>query len=182
MNTESALDTIRRRRTIRQYTQHPITDDQIKTLLTAGMSAPSMFNRRPWHFVVIRDPNTKATIAEQLRLSRNLAEAPVLIGVLADVGKSPTWRLDLAGAVENILLAATGLNLGTAWINAVDLTLSDDTSSKLQETLDIPEHFQLFAFVSVGQPAEEHPEHQIDPYFASTRIHHDTWNNRVIAQ
>lgn len=182
MNTESALDTIRRRRTVRQYTQQHISDDQVKTLLTAGMSAPSMFNRRPWHFVVIRDPAAKATIAEQLRLSRSLAEAPVLIGVLANVGRSPTWRLDLSGAVENMLLTATGLGLGAAWINTVDQTFSDVASSKLQETLDIPEHFQLFAFVSVGHPAEERPEHEATPYFASTRIHYDTWDNRVITQ
>jgi len=182
MNTESALDTIRRRRTIRRYTQQHVSDDQIKTLLTAGMSAPSMFNRRPWHFVVIRDPARKATIAEQLRLSRNLAEAPVLIGVLANVGRSPTWRLDLSGAVENILLAATGMELGAAWINTLDQTLSSEASGKLQEALAIPEHFQLFAFVSVGHPAEVRPEHEATPYFASTRVHYDTWDNRVIAK
>ena len=89
MDTESVLDVIRRRRTIRHYTKQAVSDDQIRTLLTAGMSAPSMFNRRPWHFVVIRDPAIKATIAEQLRLNRSVVEAPVLIGVLANVGRSP---------------------------------------------------------------------------------------------
>jgi len=182
MDTEPILDAIRRRRTIRHYTEQDVNDDQIHTLLTAGMSAPSMFNRRPWHFVVIRDPATKATIAEQLRLNRSVAHAPVLIGVLANVGRSPTWRLDLSGAVENILLTATGLGLGAAWINTLDVTLSDEASIALQEALVIPEHFQLFAFVSVGHPAEERPAHETIPYFASTRIHYDSWDKRVIEQ
>jgi len=180
MDTESVLDVIRRRRTIRQYTGQDVSDDQIHTLLTAGMSAPSMFNRRPWHFVVIRDPATKAVIAEQLRLNKNVARAPVWIGVLANVGRSPTWRLDLSGAIENILLAATGLGLGAAWINAIDVTLSDEASSKLEEALDIPEHFQLLAFVSVGHPAQERPAHETVPYFASRRIHYDSWDKRTI--
>ena len=180
MDTESVLDVIRRRRTIRHYTKQEVSDDQIKTLLTAGMSAPSMFNRRPWHFVVIRDPAIKATIAEQLRLNRSVVEAPVLIGVLANVGRSPTWRLDLSGAIENILLAATGLGLGAAWINAVDVTLSDEASIELQEALSIPDHFQLFAFVSVGHPAEERSPHESIPYFASTRVHYDSWDKRII--
>jgi nitroreductase len=180
MDTEPILDIIRRRRTIRKYTEQDVSDDQIHTLLTAGMSAPSMFNRRPWHFVVIRDPATRATIADSLRLNRNLTGAPVLIGVLADVGRSPTWRLDLSGAVQNILLAATGLGLGTAWINAIDVTLSDEASHALYETLSIPEHFQLFAFINVGYPAEERPAHEATPYFASTRIRYDTWDKRVI--
>ena len=150
MDTESILDVIRRRRTIRHYTKQEVSDDQIRTLLTAGMSAPSMFNRRPWHFVVIRDPVIKATVAEQLRLNRSVAEAPVLIGVLANVGRSPTWRLDLSGAVENILLAATGLGLGAAWINAVDVTLSDEASIELQEASVYPGSLPVVCLCQCG--------------------------------
>ena len=182
MKHSAILDTIRRRRTIRHYTDQDVGSNDIELLLTAGMSAPSIFNRRPWHFVVIREPAARKLIVEQLRLSSSLEQAPVLIGVLADVAKSPTWRLDLSGAVENILLAATGIGLGAAWINAVDTTLSDVVTHELREALAIPDHLQLFAFVAAGHPAQERPAHESNPYFASTHVHYDRWNNRTITQ
>jgi len=181
MDTNTVLETIRRRRTIRRYTDQKVSDDQVKTLLGAGMSAPSFLNRRPWHFVIIRDPVTKKLISDVLHLNPSLARASVFIGVLADTAKSPTWRIDLSGAVENILLAATEMGLGAAWISAADTTLTDQAETQLHQTLNIPDHFQLLAFVSVGYAGEEWPPHETDRYFSSTRVHYDTWYNRVIS-
>ena len=181
MNTNTMLDTMRRRRTIRRYTDQEVSDGQVKRLLGAGMSAPSFLNRRPWHFVVIRDSITKELISDGLRLNPNLTGAPVLIGVLADTAKSPTWRIDLSGAIENILLAATEMGLGAAWISAADTTLADQAETRLQQALSIPDHFQLLAFVSIGYAAEERPPHETDRYFSSTRVHYDTWDERMIS-
>lgn len=180
MSIDTILETIQQRRTIRRYTDEDVTDDQVKGLLLAGMSAPSFLNRRPWHFVIIRDPVTKELISEQYRLNPGLKSAPVFIGVLADTTKSPTWRIDLSGAVENILLAGTAMGLGTAWISAANTRLIDENNNQLDQRLGIPDHFQLLAFVAVGNAAEERPPHETDSYFASTRIHYDTWNNRKI--
>ena len=177
MQMDSVLDTIRSRRTIRRYTDADVSDDQIRDILLAGMSAPSLMDRRPWHFVVIRDPEARHLIAEELRLHPQLEGAPVLIAVLGDIAGSPTWRLDLSAAVENMLLAAAGMGLGSAWINATNAALVEH--SRIREALCIPLHLAPFAIVAVGHAAETRPEHEMDPYFVSTRVHYDTWGNRA---
>lgn len=53
------------RRSIRKYTQDPVDDEDLKLLLKAAMLAPSASNRQPWHFVVVRDANVRAAIAER---------------------------------------------------------------------------------------------------------------------
>ena len=50
-----AMDAILSRRSIRRYTEQTVSDEMIKELLEAAMSAPSAGNEQPWHFVVIRD-------------------------------------------------------------------------------------------------------------------------------
>jgi nitroreductase len=180
METDSVLQTIQARRTIRRFTDRDVSDDQIKTLLVAAMSAPSMFNRRPWQFVIIRDPATKGLVIDELRQNPGLRDAPAFIGVLGDPGRSPTWRLDLSGAIQNLLLVASDLGLGAAWINATDDAIADKGEAALRRRLQIPPHLELLAFVAVGYPAQERQPHEPDPHFYSTHVHYDSWDHRVV--
>ncbi|NLE75558.1 MAG: nitroreductase family protein [Chloroflexi bacterium] len=182
MSDSLLLDTLRERRTVRRYTDQEVTMEEVKALLAAAMSAPSMLNRRPWHFVVVRAPETRELVVDSLRLHPGLGSAPVFVAVLADGGKSPTWRLDLSGAIQNLLLAATGMGLGAAWINAADSAAVEGAAPALRRALHIPEHFSLLAFVAVGHPAEQLPPHEEDPMFFSTRVHYDRWNQRLISR
>ena len=56
---QAMLDLIRKRRTIRQFTDEDVSQEQIETLLEMAMCAPNRLDRRPWHFVVIRDKELK---------------------------------------------------------------------------------------------------------------------------
>ena len=49
------LETILRRRSVRQFTSDPVTPQQVEKLLEAGIMAPSAMNKQPWHFIVCRD-------------------------------------------------------------------------------------------------------------------------------
>ena len=49
------LETIRNRRSVRQFTSDPVTQEQVEKLLEAGIMAPSAMNKQPWHFIVCRD-------------------------------------------------------------------------------------------------------------------------------
>ena len=175
MGTENVLDVIHKRRTIRRYTAEDVSDEQVRQLLVAAQAAPSVMNRRPWHFVVSRDPKVKKLVAEGLRIHPYVEQAPVLIIALADTSLSPAWRLDLSAAVENIHLAAAAMGLGSAWIGSPDTALEMDTEDKLREVLCLPDEVKLFAFVAVGHPSEQRPPHEFDPYFVSTHVHYDTW-------
>ena len=58
------MEAILARRSIRKYTDEPVSRRQINQLLRAAMAAPSAGNQQPWHFVVIRDADTKRRIRE----------------------------------------------------------------------------------------------------------------------
>jgi nitroreductase len=175
MGTQSVLETIRNRRTIRRFTNQAVSEDQVRAVLAAGMSAPSVMNRRPWHFVVLRDPATKKAVAEAMRLHPYVQQAPVLLVALADTSVSPGWRLDLSASVENIHLAAAGLGLGSAWIGAPDLGFEAQTEEMLRKLFGLPDTLKLFAFVALGYPAEQRAGHEADAYLVSTRVHFENW-------
>ncbi len=175
MVTQSALETIQNRRTTRRFTSQEVSDAQVRTILAAGMSAPSVMNRRPWHFLVVREAATKKAVAGAMRLHPYVQQAPVLVVALADTSVSPGWRLDLAAAVENINLAAAGLGLGGAWIGAPDVAFEAQTEEMLRTLFSLPDNLKLFAFVALGYPAETRAGHEPDTYLVSTRIHYESW-------
>ncbi|MBI9107648.1 MAG: nitroreductase family protein [Spirochaetales bacterium] len=111
------IETIAARRSIRVFTDEMVTDEQIKTLLTAGMNAPSARNMQPWHFMVIKDRKTINRIIEICPNGALLKGAPMAILVLGDLHISGDYcALDCSAAVENILLAAQAEELGACWI------------------------------------------------------------------
>jgi nitroreductase len=175
MESNIVLDTIRNRRTVRRYADRDVSDSQVKQLLLAAMAAPSALNRKPWHFLVIRDASTKKLIADTLRLHPYLEQAPVVLAALADISVSPAWKLDMCAAVENLLLAAESMGLGGAWVGEPGTTLQEMAEDLLRERALIPNDVKLFAFVALGYPERPMPPHELDDEFARTHVHYDTW-------
>ncbi len=81
----NVIDALMTRRSIRSFTNQPIGDDQLRTILEAAMAAPSAGNERPWHFLVVRD---RAVLAEKIpaihRYAQMCREAPVAILVAGE--------------------------------------------------------------------------------------------------
>ena len=113
---EAMLDMIRKRRTIRQFTGEDVSQEQIETLLEMAMCAPNRLDRRPWHFVVIRDKVLQKQIADILRIHPYLETAPVVIAVCGLPEVSSTWLMDVSAATENMMLAAPAMGLAATWI------------------------------------------------------------------
>ena len=81
------------------------------------MAAPSASNRKPWHFVVVKDRQTIDALAEAHPYGKMLFEAPLCIAVCGDIELSElSWVQDCSAATENLLLAATALSLGAVWL------------------------------------------------------------------
>jgi nitroreductase len=174
------FETIRKRRTIRHFTDQEVDDEAIDALLEAAMYAPNRLNRQPWHFVIIRDQRLKKHLADFLGLHPYLEEAPVLIATAAQADASTTWKMDLSAAIENMLLAATSLGLGTAWVGEPDSVVWTMAEDVLRDALHIPAELgvRIPALIAVGYPAQERGPHKRDHRFDPTKVHYGVWERR----
>ena len=165
-----ALEVLFTRRSIRKYSNEPVTEEDLKTILEAGMNAPSASNRQPWHFVVVDDRAKLNAIMEVHPYSRMLAEAPMAIVVCGDTKISANfWPQDCAAATENILLAARALDLGTVWMGVYP---DEDRVKAVHGLFGLPQHIQPLAIIALGHPAEE--KGRVDRYKAE-RVHKNGW-------
>ena len=167
-----AMDAILSRRSIRRYTTQSVSDEVIKELLEAAMSAPSAGNEQPWHFSVINERQILNEIPEIHPHSGMLRDAPVAILVCGDETLQKYqgyWVQDCSAATENILIAAQAKGLGGVWLGVYPIA---DRVTGIRKLLGIPEHVIPFSLISIGYPAEQKP--RSDRYDAS-RIHHNKW-------
>ena len=79
-----AIEAIYTRRSIRKYTDLPLSEGQINTLLEAGMNAPSALDEQPWQFIVITDGELLKAIPSHHSHSDLVADAPAAILVCGD--------------------------------------------------------------------------------------------------
>ena len=59
-----ALDAIRKRRSVRRYTDRPVADEDLDALLRLALLAPTGHNAQAWSFIVVREPGRRAALAE----------------------------------------------------------------------------------------------------------------------
>lgn len=166
------LEALFTRRSIRKFTPEPVSEQDLETVLKAAMCAPSAHNKQPWHFVVIRDKAQREAIAQRHPYAKMAAEAPVVIVVCAnpEEAKEPGfWQQDCAAALENILIAARGLNLGTVWCGMYPIM---DRVEPIREVLQAPAAINLLGLVVLGHPAQPFAEVN---RFKKEKIHLDRW-------
>jgi len=145
------------RRSIRAFKSQDVQEDIVKKLLEAGRWAPSAGNIQPWEFVVVRKPGIKRRLVEAALGQTFIEEASLVIVVCANEdrsaegygvrGRSLYCIQDTSAAVQNILLAAYSLGLGTCWIGAFN-------EDKAREVLKVPAGIRPVAIIPVGYPAE----------------------------
>jgi nitroreductase len=161
MDTTS-LDLIKGRRTVRKFTGESISDDQLRGLLEAAVSAPTRYDIQPWHFVVLRDKYVQRQVADTLRIHPYLENAAVVVVVWGEPDRSPTWMMDCSAAIENLLLAAHVMGLGGAWAGGPGGFGIEAAESLLREEMDAPADVRLVSLVALGVPAEILPPHGKD--------------------
>jgi nitroreductase len=143
------FEAVKRRRSIRAYEPTPVPGEKLVKVLEAGRLAPSASNVQPWHFVVVTDGEKRKRLAKTGVFARFLAEAPVVIVGCGDERASPKWYVvDVAIALQNMVLTATGEGLGTCWVGSFD-------EAKVKELLKIPENFRVVALLAMGYPREK---------------------------
>jgi len=156
-------DNILTRRSIRAYQEKPVNPEDIKTILTAATWAPSGNNLQPWKFAVII--NDKALIKKLSALTiyeHWVQTAPCLIAVFLDPESSEGLAIpklhmkhvqSIGAAIQNMLLVANDLGLGTCWIG--EILKNEET---LKTILEVPLNLELMAVISVGYPGNTIPK------------------------
>jgi nitroreductase len=164
------IDTIFSRRSIRRYTEEPVSEEEIKTLLEAAMAAPSASNRKPWHFVVVTERETLNRLAEAHKYAKMLNEAPLCISVCGDQSVSERfWVQDCSAATENLLLAVTALGLGAVWCGVHP---RQERVKDISKILGIDPPIVPLNIIAIGHPAEEkEPRTQYD----EGKVHREKW-------
>ena len=168
------LDAIAKRASCRSYKPDSVPDEAVDELVKAALSAPSGNNARPWHIIVVRDAQKRQALSQVHRWAFFCAESPVVLVICGDEQKSPHWWIeDCAAAIENVLIQATALGLGTCWVG---IRGSDERGYEREEAVrkicNIPDHIRVSALVAVGYPAEQpHPKGP-GPMDA---VHQETW-------
>jgi nitroreductase len=168
--TRDLISTIFSRRSIRKYTDQPVSELDIQTLLEAAMAAPSASNRRPWHFVLVDDRDVLKRLAEVHPYAKMLYEAPLCIAVCGDTRISDRyWVQDCSAATENLLLAAAALGLGAVWLGVHP---NADRVAAVADILSIPPETPPLNLISIGHPAEEKGART---QYDRTRVHRGRW-------
>jgi nitroreductase len=143
------FEAVQRRRSVRAYAKTPVPDEKLERILEAARLAPSAENIQPWYFVVVTDHEKRKQIAQSRIFAGFQEGSPVVIVGCSDRKASPKWyEIDVAIAMQNMVLAATAEGLGTCWIGSFDEGL-------LKKLLKIPEHFTVVALLTVGYPREK---------------------------
>lgn len=177
MIDNDTLNLLRKRRTIRKFKADDVSEEAVETLLEAASVAPNRLDRRPLHYVVIRDVMTKRRIAEALRVRPYIEQAPVVLAVCGDPAISPAYEFDASAAIENILLAAVSLGLGAAWVGSKDSTMWQQTLQALCKAAAIPEKIDVVALVCIGYPDEQKRPYDAGEKYDPTRVHYDHWDS-----
>ena len=160
------FDALKARRSIRQFTDRPVSADEIMKLIDAAISAPNACNMQSWHFYVVTDAAVKTKLAEEKVVAEWATTAPVIFVVctaadkicerFGKIGEELFAIQDTAAAIENILLCAADMGLGGCFMGAFD-------KEKVRRIVGMRNDHKPVAMVPVGEPANVLPPRPRNP-------------------
>ena len=162
------------RRSIRKYQKKEVSGEVITDLLEAGMAAPSAVKKDPWHFIVIRQRQTLDKMVEFMPNAQMLKQATGAIVVCGDITKAHDQQesymvQDLSAAVENILLAANALGLGTCWLGVHP---RPDRMDNVRTLFELPDNIIPMCGIAIGWPTEKL---RARTRFNPDVVHYESW-------
>jgi nitroreductase len=131
--TNPVIEAIKARRSIRKYLPEPLKEEELAAILEAGAYAPSAHNDQSWHFTLVRNRE----LLEEISAKSKALMADNGTDWVRDMGRNPQFHLfyrapavvvvsmrknalsplvDCSAAIENMLLAAESLDIGSCWI------------------------------------------------------------------
>ena len=139
---------IRSRLTVREFKPDPVPDGVVRRMLQAARWSPSARNRQPWHFIVIRNPDTLERIGAIASSGGFIGGAPMAVAVVMDRGGRPEF--DAGRSIQHMELAAWAEGVGGCVAG-----VRGEENDKVKELLGIPEDKELVTVVAFGYPTGE---------------------------
>jgi nitroreductase len=175
MDTRNLLEVIQHRRSARLYKTGKVTDRQLETILEAARWAPSGANTQPWEFIVTRDRKKMKRVREIYAREWNdrkredpvhykgikkdyVGDVSVLVLACGDArtkqvylttrqpaDREKLFQASVANAVEQMMLAAASMNLGTVWVS-----VREEVEPELRKLFQVPDELRLLWVVPIG--------------------------------
>jgi nitroreductase len=168
------LDFIFSRRSVRKYVDREVPDEMIHDLLEAAMAAPSAVAKDPWHFIVLKQRASLNRLADVLIHGQMLRQATAAVVVCGDITRAhdqlESYMLqDLSAAVENILIAANTLGLGTCWLGVHP---RPERMDGIRKMFSLPDNIIPMCGIAVGWPDDPPPART---RYNPDRVHREKW-------
>jgi len=165
------LETIKSRRSVRKYHDEQIKNDELDKILEAAIYSPSGHNDQSWHFTIIQDKDLINEISEGAKAVMKTMDVEWIakMGAIEDLNifhRAPTAvvvsgnkdavtpLVDCSAAVQNMLLAAESLDIGSCWIGFTKFFF---TTSERMKKFAIPEGYEVHFGVALGYKVKENP-------------------------
>jgi len=155
------IEAIRTRRSVRQFTREPVSDEALNQILESAVWAPSGKDNQPWKFAIVRDPAIREALSALTHSGSIIRGAPVCIGVFLDHARvyDRTKDVQAIGAcIQNMLLAIHALGLGGVWLGEIL-----KNKEKVGELLEVGRELELMAVVAFGHSAKRSGGGERDP-------------------
>ena len=153
------LDILKKRKSIRKYTDENISDEVLNQIIEAGKLAPSGRNKKPVKLILVKDKETLEYLSNtRSHGSQILAGANAAIVVVGDSELSDTWIEDCSIAMMIMQLQATELGVGNCWVQVRGRYLDETgelTADLIRSKLNIEEKYSVECMLSLGMPAED---------------------------
>ncbi len=146
-------DFILKRRSIRKYKNIEVPEHDMRTILKSAMHAPVPYEDRTWKLIVIEDKDLVGLVAE---ISGNQewvkGSNKLILGIIIPSKGEIKWKIvDVAIALENIVIMSEALGYGSCWVGYFK-------EKKLKKLLKIPPDHQILAYITIGAKNEVPPE------------------------
>jgi nitroreductase len=160
------------RRSIRKYNDQKVSKENLDKILKAAMYAPSAMNMQAWQFIVIDDRQMLVDTIKSIPYAEMLRQSAAAIIVCGDssVEKNESWLLqNCSAAIQNILLSAHGLGIGSCWIAIHGM---DDVYQNIKAQFNLTENIVPVSLISLGYPDEFV---EAEERFKEEKIHYNNW-------
>lgn len=149
---------IKKRRSMRKFTNEELTQEQVVSLMKAALMAPTSKRSNAWQFVVVDNKELlkKLSLCKE-QSAQFIADAALAIVIVADPLASDVWIEDAAIASIYIQLQAEDLGLGSCWVQVRERFTASGIPSNdyVHEVLDLPLQLQVLSIIAVGHKGME---------------------------